>query len=73
MFSAEDPRGRLLTSLGFTVPADLAPFVGPDGAGGTLPAERASAVTPLSIPFLLDGLVPQLAAAVDGDPSTAAA
>ena len=25
-------------------------------------------VTPLSIPFLLDGLVPQLATAVDGDP-----
>lgn len=29
-----------------------------------------SFVTPLSLPFLLDGLVPQLAAAVDGDPAT---
>ena len=27
-------------------------------------------MTPLSIPFLLDGLVPQLATAVDGDPGT---
>jgi len=32
-----------------------------------------SFVTPLSIPFLLDGLVPQLSAAVDGDSTTAAA
>jgi iron complex transport system substrate-binding protein len=30
-----------------------------------------SFVTPLSLPFLLDGLVPRLAAAVDGDPATA--
>jgi iron complex transport system substrate-binding protein len=29
-----------------------------------------SFVTPLSLPFLLDGLVPMLDAAVDGDPST---
>ena len=29
-----------------------------------------SFVTVLSVPFLLDGLVPQLAAAVDGDPAT---
>jgi len=29
-----------------------------------------SFVTALSVPFLLDGLVPQLAAAVDGDPAT---
>jgi iron complex transport system substrate-binding protein len=29
-----------------------------------------SFVTPLSLPFLLDGLVPKLAAAIDGDPTT---
>ncbi len=29
-----------------------------------------SFISPLSLPFLLDGLVPQLAAAVDGNPST---
>ena len=32
-----------------------------------------SFVTPLGIPYLLDGLAPQLSAAVDGDPTTAAA
>lgn len=31
-----------------------------------------SFVTVLSVPFLVDGLVPQLAAAIDGDPSTTA-
>ena len=122
-YGAEDPRGRLLGSLGFTVPPDLAQFIDSDGFGGTVPAERASVldtdaivwvgpdtlraqlaadpvysrldvstqgravflnendtlgkafsfVTPLSIPYLLDGLVPQLSAAVDGDPTTAAA
>jgi iron complex transport system substrate-binding protein len=121
-YSAEDPRGRLLGSLGFTVPADLAQFIDSDGFGGKVPGEQASVldtdaivwvgpdtlktqlaadpvysrlevstqrravflnendtlgkafsfVTPLSIPFLLDGLVPQLSAAVDGDPATAA-
>ena len=41
LHSAEDPHGRLLASLGFTVPADLAQFIG--------------------------------SAAIDGDPTTAAA
>jgi iron complex transport system substrate-binding protein len=36
-----------------------------DGLGGA-----TSFVTVLSLPFLLDGLVPMLAAAVDGDPAT---
>lgn len=31
-----------------------------------------SFITVLSVPFLVDGLVPQLAAAIDGDPSTTA-
>ena len=30
-------------------------------------------MTPLSLPFLLSGLVPQLARAIDGDPATEAA
>jgi iron complex transport system substrate-binding protein len=30
----------------------------------------SSFVTVLSLPFLLDGLVPQLAEAIDGDPAT---
>jgi iron complex transport system substrate-binding protein len=33
--------------------------------------EATSFVTVLSVPFLLDGLVPRLSAAVDGDPTTA--
>lgn len=37
----------------------------PDALGGA-----TSFVTVLSLPFLLDGLVPQLAAAIDGDPTT---
>ena len=41
-YGAEDPRGRLLGSLGFTVPPDLAQFIDSDGFGGTVPAERAS-------------------------------
>ena len=120
VYGADDPRGRLMTSLGFTIPTDIAQFIDADGFGGNVPAERAAVldvdtlvwvapdtlraqltadpvysrldvatqgravflnendtlgkaftfVTPLSIPFLLDGLVPQLATAVDGDPGT---
>ncbi|WP_092543448.1 hypothetical protein [Actinoplanes derwentensis] len=29
-----------------------------------------SFISPLSLPYLLDGIVPQIAAAVDGDPAT---
>jgi len=32
-----------------------------------------SFVTPLSLPYLLDGIVPQVAAAIDGDPATTVA
>ena len=120
VYGADDPRGRLMTSLGFTIPPDIAQFINADGFGGNVPAERAAVldvdtlvwvapdtlpaqleadpvysrldvatqgravflnenddlgkaftfVTPLSIPFLLDGLVPKLAPAVDGDPAT---
>lgn len=38
--------------------------------GDTPLGAATSFVTALSIPYLLDGLVPQLAAAVDGDPAT---
>lgn len=41
----------------------LASYTDPLGAA-------TSFVTPLSIPYLLDGLVPMLAAAIDGDPAT---
>jgi iron complex transport system substrate-binding protein len=118
-----DPRGRLLTSLGFTVPPALAQYIGSDGFGGTVPGEQVSTldvgalvwladdategvlradalygslnvvsqgrevfvregepvndavsfVTPLSIPLILDDLVPRLATAVDGDPATPSA
>ncbi|QJY47673.1 iron-siderophore ABC transporter substrate-binding protein [Pseudonocardia broussonetiae] len=121
-YGADDVRGRTLTSLGFTVPADLDQFVGADGFGGTVPGERVSLldvdalvwlaeestestlradalysslgvvsegrevfvadsedvydavsfVTPLSIPFVVENLVPRLSAAVDGDPVTVA-
>jgi iron complex transport system substrate-binding protein len=37
---------------------------------GELLGGATSFITPLSLPLLLDGLVPQLAAAVDGDPAT---
>lgn len=120
-YGAEDPRGRVLTSLGFIVPPELEQFIGADGFGGNVSEERldlldtdaliwladdatraaldanplysslavkqegrdllitggeplydaTSFITPLSLPFLLDGLVPRLTAAVDGDPATA--
>ena len=40
-------------------------------ASGTRSGGATSFVTALSLPFLLDGLVPMLAAAIDGDPATA--
>jgi iron complex transport system substrate-binding protein len=122
VYGPQDARGRLLTDLGFTLPAGLAGVTGKE-FGANLSKERTdlldvgalvwlvdkydtdkakvqadplyaklkvktegrdiyleneelvggatSFVTVLSLPYLLDKLVPQLAAAVDGDPATA--
>lgn len=119
VYGPEDARGRLLTALGFELPADLVEVTG-EQYGGNLSLERAdlldvdaivwldasdaegplggplyeamavhtegrevhlssfsstlggatSFVSVLSLPSLLDELVPMLAAAVDGDPAT---
>jgi iron complex transport system substrate-binding protein len=115
VYGSEDVRGRLLTALGFELPAGLDEITGAE-FGGNLSLENAglldvdviiwldadeaqgplggplyeslgvhiegrevfldsyddplggatSFVSVLSLPFLLDGLVPQLAAALDG-------
>ena len=119
VYGPTDPRGQLMTRLGFELPEDLAETTG-DEFGGNLSEENAemldvdaivwldaqdvegplggplyasfdvhtearevfldsfadplgaatSYVSVLSLPFMLDGLVPKLAAAVDGDPAT---
>jgi ABC-type Fe3+-hydroxamate transport system substrate-binding protein len=121
VYGPQDPRSRLLTSLGFTLPADLATVTG-DKFGVSISKERTdlldtdvliwlvndyakdkatvqanplyaalkvkqegrevfladgeplynatSFISVLSIPYLLDGLVPQLTAALDGNPAT---
>lgn len=120
-FGSQDPRSRVLTGLGFSLPPDLEKVVG-DEFGAALSKERTdlvdtdalvwlaadpakdeaklhkdplygdlnvakqsrdvyigessdygnsvSFVTVLSLPYMLERLVPQLAAAVDGDPAT---
>jgi iron complex transport system substrate-binding protein len=119
-YHSQDPRNRLLTSLGFVIPAEVDELA-EDTYGATISRERLDIVdvdalvwiafseeevetnrkdplysklnaaiegrdifltetnalydamnfnTVLSLPFVLDGLVPQLAAAVDGDPET---
>jgi iron complex transport system substrate-binding protein len=124
VYGAQDPRGLLLQSLGFVMPAGLDKVSGKE-FGGNLSKERTdlldvdalvwlldtydvdrkkidsnplysalevskqgrdifvagdkeeayygatSFISVLSLPMLLAGLVPQLAAAVDGDPGTA--
>lgn len=119
VYGPEDPRGRLLTALGFELPPNLAEVTGAE-FGGDLSEEHVdlldvdaiiwldakeaddyggplyqslpvhtegrevhlssfnetlgaatSFVSALSLPYLLDGLVPKLAAALDGDPATA--
>lgn len=122
VYGAEDPRGHLLSDLGFVLPEGLASVVG-DLFGGNLSMERlelldtdvlvwldavpgegiianplyaqlpvhtegrevfvgssndpfgasTSFITVLSLPYLLDGLVPMLDAALDGDPETVVA
>jgi iron complex transport system substrate-binding protein len=124
VYAPGDPRGRLLSALGFEMPAELAElatdefgfqlslervdlldvdalvwldtddaeteqFAGPaydslrvrtEGREVLLDSESQDAlggatsfVTALSLPYLLDGIIPMLAAAVDGDPATTAA
>ncbi|GAB4130828.1 MAG: hypothetical protein OHK0050_45010 [Roseiflexaceae bacterium] len=119
VYGPEDVRSRMLTSLGFVLPAELASITGSE-FGGNLSYERAdlldvdaiiwldaesaqgplggplyaslavhtegrevllkstgdplggatSFVSVLSLPFLIDELVPLLSTAVDGDPAT---
>jgi iron complex transport system substrate-binding protein len=122
VYGPQDPRGRLLTDLGFKLPDGLAEVTGKE-FGANLSKERTdlldtdvliwlvekydadkakvqadplyaklkvktegrdiyleneelaggatSFISVLSLPFLLDKLVPQMAAAVDGNPATA--
>lgn len=121
VYGSQDPRGRLLTDLGFRLPDGLDAVTGTEfGANisrertdlldvdalvwlvtsydedsakvhadplyakldvmkqsrevyleeGELLGGATSFISALSLPFLVDGLVPQLAAAVDGDPAT---
>ncbi|MCW2756747.1 MAG: putative transporter substrate-binding protein [Nocardioidaceae bacterium] len=120
VYGPQDPRGRIMSQLGFTFPeklldpsskefgwslsaertsdlADLGAVVWIDsekavdkGTGGLWAKTTAatqgrglfisdadgayyigqSMVTPLSIPYVLERYVPQLAAAIDGDPAT---
>ncbi|MFJ9351608.1 iron-siderophore ABC transporter substrate-binding protein [Streptomyces sp. NPDC101237] len=121
VYGSEDPRSRLLSDLGFSLPKDLDQAIG-DQFGANISKERydlldqdvavwivpdttaavaklhgdpiygdlnvvrqgrevfvkesgdygnaVSLSTVLSIPYVLDRLVPQLAAAVDGEPAT---
>ncbi|WBQ04177.1 iron-siderophore ABC transporter substrate-binding protein [Kribbella sp. CA-293567] len=121
IYGSQDPRSRLLTDLGFVLPADLDKAIG-DKFGANISAEKAALldqqaivwfptkggtaklkedkvyralnarkqgrdvfieedydsdlygattfVSILSLPIVLDQLVPQLAKAVDGDPTT---
>jgi iron complex transport system substrate-binding protein len=121
VFGSQDPRSRVLTDLGFTLPTGLDKVIG-DEFGANISKERTdlldtdavvwivtdpaqdeaklhdnplygdlatvqegrevyvkessdygnsvSFVTVLSLPYMLDRLVPQLAAAVDGDTAT---
>jgi iron complex transport system substrate-binding protein len=121
VYGPEDPRGRLLVSLGFTLPTGLGEITGKE-FGANISKERidlldtdvlvwliedyakdkaklradplyaalgvakkqgdvylennetlgsaTSFISVLSLPYLLDGLVPQLAEAADGDPAT---
>jgi iron complex transport system substrate-binding protein len=122
VYGSQDPRSRLLTSLGFTLPADLDKIIG-DAYGANISKERTdlldrgvlvwivpslatdpgklhgdslynslkvvaqgrevfveettdygnaiSFVSVISLPYVLDRLVGQLTAAVDGNPATA--
>ncbi len=123
VYGSQDPRSRLMTELGFTLPADIDKMTGTTGFGGNISAEKQefldtdvllwfaepkdqqriesgkvyqqlrvhqegraifsatgdrmnnvfSFVTVLSLPYLLEQVVPRVKAAVDGDPATSTA
>ncbi|GAA0939550.1 hypothetical protein GCM10009554_29410 [Kribbella koreensis] len=87
VYGSQDPRSRLLTGLGFTLPSDLdklladpvykALGVAKQGRGVYIEENydddlysASSFVSILSLPTVLDQLVPRLARAVDGNPAT---
>lgn len=54
-FGEGDSRGRLLTSLGLTVPPALNEFTNADGFGGTIPGERVSLLDLDAVVWLAEG------------------
>lgn len=64
-YGTQDPRGRLLTSLGFTVPATLDSYIGADGFGGNVPGGQVSLLDLDTVVWLADDAT---AATLEADP-----